>query len=50
MAFVMSHVEAAVVAADAGEDILKLVVHELGYPFGIGKELTGNAHCVNFTL
>ena len=50
MSLVVSHVEAAVVAADAGENIFKLIVHKLCYPFGVGKELTGNAHCVDLTV
>ncbi|CDD09463.1 unknown [Clostridium sp. CAG:349] len=50
VAFVGSHIEAGVVAADAGVNRRDIVVHKLGYPCGIGKELTSNAQAVDFAF
>ena len=43
-------VEASRVTADAGLDVLDAVFNELGDPFGVGQELTRNAHTVDLTL
>ena len=49
-AVVVSHVEAGIMAAYAGADVLFPAFHQLGYPLWVGKELAGNAYAVYLTL
>jgi hypothetical protein len=49
-AFIVAHIEAAIVAADAGTDLFGLIRHELADPSGIGQELTGDAHAIEFAF
>ena len=50
MALVMRHVEAAVVAADAGPDVLHAVLQHLGDPGAVSQELPGHTHGVDASL
>ena len=47
-ALVVAHIEAAVVAQNAGPDILGPALHQLGDPGLIGQEGPGKAHAVDF--
>ena len=43
-------IEAARVATDTGLDIFDSIFDELGDPFGVGEELTGNTHGINLAF
>jgi hypothetical protein len=47
---IVAHGEAAVVAADAGPDLIFLLIHQFGDPSGIGQELTGDAHRIDLVF
>ena len=46
----MTHVEAAVVAQDTGTDVVLSVVHQLGHPFLVSQELSGESGTVNSSV
>ncbi len=49
-ALVVAHIEAAVVAENAGTDVLLLVIHHLRDPLLVGEELTRKARAVKLAL
>ena len=49
-AFVVTHVEAAVVAEDARSDIIQIIVHQLGDPFIVSQELSGKTRAVDLSF
>ena len=49
-AFIMAHIEAAVVAEDTGSDFLFFALHQFGYPLLIGKERSCKTGAVKFTF
>ena len=46
----MTHVEAAVVAQNTGTDVVLLIIHQLGHPFLVCQELSGESGTVNFSV
>ena len=46
-ALVVCHVEAAVVAVDAGADVVLVALKRLGHPLGVGEELPRDAHRID---
>ena len=48
--FIMTHIEAAVVAQNAGADIIFLIVHQLRHPFLVRQELSGESGTVDFSV
>ena len=50
VALVVAHVEAAVVAADAGANVLLAPLDELGHPLAVGKELASKANGIELAL
>ena len=48
--FIMTHIEAAVVAQNAGADIIFLIVHQLRHPFLVRQELSGESGTVDLTV
>ena len=49
-AVVVRHIEATVVAADTRQYVAFAILHKFCDPFGVGKELTSNAHTVDFAF
>ena len=46
----MTHVEAAVVAQNTGTDVVLPIIHQLGHPFLVCQELSGESGTVNFSV
>ena len=47
---VMAEIETAVVAADAGFDVLDPILDQLGHPFTVRQKLSGHTHTVDETV
>ena len=46
----MTHVEAAVVAQNTGTDVVLLIIHQLGHPFLVCQELSGESGTVDSSV
>ena len=46
----MTHVEAAVVAQNTGTDVVLLIIHQLGHPFLVCQELSGESGTVDLSV
>ena len=46
----MTHVEAAVVAQNTGTDVVLLIIHQLGHPFLVCQELSGESGTVDSSI
>ena len=46
----MTHVEAAVMTQNAGTDVVLLIIHQLGHPFLVCQELSGESGTIDSSV
>ena len=46
----MTHIEAAVVAQNTGTDVVLLIIHQLGHPFLVCQELSGESGTIDSSV